>query len=185
MSVSFRSDKCITINELFDGRLEKFGIIGITGRLKNEHFYSNLGYLKDSKNNALTVYAEHRWVRSFANFHGSNGTYILTKIGEVFDTEIYSENQPKYWGSERYTHEAAMCEAEDEYYLEIMKHVRGEPSDIKEWANGMKEAEFAKELVSEDLHLVFLDFKKELMKAIHKEFHERGNPNFADESVPF
>jgi hypothetical protein len=80
---------------------------------------------------------------------------ILNAIAEAFDTDIVSEHQPEYWGfdtqeewdaDKKRIHE----EYERQFHVELLKHLRGEPTDIQPGTIGMKKAEIAKSLVEKD-----------------------------------
>jgi len=90
----------------------------------------------------------------------------LQAIAEVFDTDIFSEHEPQYWGfdteEEWHLHEERLAqEAETKFHADILKYVRGEPNDLC-----MEEANIVKRLVADDPGLVAPGRKKELMEAI-------------------
>ena len=72
----------------------------------------------------------------------------------AFDTYIVSEHQPQYWGFETQEEwdaaEKRSREFEKEFYVQIMKYLRGQPNDIRPGTIGMIKAGIAKKLVEED-----------------------------------
>ena len=92
-------------------------------------------------------------------------------IAEAFDTDIFSEYEPKYWGFDTQEEwdlawKKIAEEHEAELYVDIMKYLRGEPNDLKPGTVGMIVANIAKDLVTENPGLVSPDKKAELMEAI-------------------
>ena len=70
---------------------------------------------------------------------------IFHAIAEAFDTDIVTEHQPEFWGfdtqEEWDAHEKRIHEEyERKFYAELLKHLRGEPSDIRPGTIGMKKA---------------------------------------------
>jgi hypothetical protein len=90
MSIDFISAKRIPISDLLDGRLKKYGIRGVTTNGK--------GYLFD-KIGSVTVYGDKDNSTLCLTSYGlSDPTKILLAIQNEFQTKIFSENEPQYWG---------------------------------------------------------------------------------------
>lgn len=91
MSTDFRPRDCMLASELFDGRLKKFGC--------REHRQGTDRCLTDGRGNYLFVciddagYAVEFTTRTDPHL-------ILTAITEAFDTQIFNEDEPQYWGFE-------------------------------------------------------------------------------------
>jgi len=173
MSTDFRFEKKVNFEELFDGRLEKFGI----RENSNEGMTSDNCRCLTDGNNFLWIYGDI-FVTSFTRYapNGAPGK-ILAAMAETFETEIYSEYEPQYWGFETeeewYAALDKMYEDDQaESYIEIMKHVRGELNDIRPGTNGMNRANIAKDLISQNPNLASPDRQKELMETIDKIFME-------------
>jgi hypothetical protein len=84
---------------------------------------------------------------------------IFHAIAEAFDTDIVIEYQPEYWGfdtQEEWDAYQSRIHEEDErqFHAELLKHLRGEPADIRLGTIGMTEAEIAKSLVEKDPSLM-------------------------------
>lgn len=100
MSHDFRPERNIFACDLFDGRLAKFGVH--EGPPPNEN---QVRTLVDGQGHGLGVWIDddgdvsdfvaRRWDR--------NTDAILAAVAEAFETEIFSEHEPQYWGCE--THE--------------------------------------------------------------------------------
>ena len=174
MSTDYRPSKEITFEELFDGRLERFGVRDT--RAKDSTATSRC--LSDG-NNYLWVFGDDV-VEVLSRYGLANAPgKILAAIEEVFDTDIYSEHQPQYWGYETEEEwESARLKIHEEYeaefYIEIMKFIRGETHDIKPGTNGMTRANIAKDLIAENPNLATPDRKAELMQRLQNNYVENN-----------
>jgi hypothetical protein len=91
-------------NELFDGRLMKFGC--------REHGQGSefSRCLTDGQENYLFVCIDDagRGVEFTSRGSCNDPHHILTAIAEAFDIQLFSEGEPKFWGfqtwEEIYTH---------------------------------------------------------------------------------
>jgi hypothetical protein len=98
MSTNFAPLMKISAADLFDGRLENFGI--------REHLTENTTtdwrMLTDGDENYLCVAVNDRGlVAYFTRYAGCNNPgKILRAIDQVFDANIVSEYEPQYWGFE-------------------------------------------------------------------------------------
>jgi hypothetical protein len=94
MSVDFKPADRIKFDDLFDGRLEKFGV--------REHPNRDATVVEKcltDGENYLWVYADKRdhSLGSMTRW-APNPQKIIQAIEEAFDTAIYSEHEPQYWG---------------------------------------------------------------------------------------
>ena len=84
---------------------------------------------------------------------------ILNALANVFDTDIVSEYEPQFWGFNTQEEWDACMEkmsqkAEEEFHIELLKYLRGEPNDIRPGTIGMGQAEIARTLVEKDPSLL-------------------------------
>ena len=97
---------------------------------------------------------------------------ILQAICDEFDVDIVSEYEPQFLGfktqEEWDAWERAMAtKADEDFYNEVVKFVRGEAHDIKPGTNGMVLAEIAKRLIAESPDLLAEDKRPDLIKAVN------------------
>jgi hypothetical protein len=157
MSTDFRPLTSIRMAELFDGRLER---VGVWEHHPKSELAPNQKILTDGSN-YLHVYSKEKGLVSSFSRYMPNGNpgYILTAISDEFDVDIVSEYEPQFWGFDTqeewdaYTEEMSR-KHEEEYYIELLKYLRGEPNDIRQGTIGMIEAEIAKTLVEKDPSLL-------------------------------
>ena len=167
MSTDFRPLKHIAATDMFDGRLEAFGV--------REHFNvdtTDTSRMLTDGRNYLWVYVRDDLVAAFTRYapNGSPGK-ILSAIAEAFDVDIVSEYEPQFWGfdteEEWQAAEAAIAKEYDEqFFAEILKYLKGEPHDIRPGSVGMQTAEHAKKLVEEDPTLLLPANKSKFRDAI-------------------
>lgn len=83
-----------------------------------------------------------------------------------------SEYEPQFWGFDTqeewdaFQHEIAK-KGEEEFHRELLKHLRGEPNDIKLGTIGMLMAQIAEKLVADDPELLMPINKDKLHELIH------------------
>jgi hypothetical protein len=172
MSTDYRPLKKVRACELFDGRLEAFGV--------REHFNKETDathrMLTDGCNYLHVSIDENGCVeglrRYFPNGHPGK---ILNAMGEAFDTYIASEHEPQYWGfdteEEWHADLAAISREEKEkFHVEVLKFIRGEPNNIQPGTNGMITAEIAKKLVEKDPSLLLPVNADKLWKEVESIF---------------
>jgi hypothetical protein len=170
MSTDYQPKAEILIEELMDSCLERFGVHEVFVQGKTSTDYR---CLTDGHNNYLWVYG-NQVVECLTRFlPGGYPGNILGAIAEAFDTEIFSEYQPQYWGYETEEEwDAAMREMHEEsqaeFYIEIMKHVRGEPHNIDPKTNGMTMANIAKDLIATNPNLASPGCEEELMENVDR-----------------
>jgi hypothetical protein len=172
MSTDFRLTKDITASDLFDGRLEKFGV--------HEHFNDETDAQKrmlTDGDNFLWLYVDAAGLVSCLTRYFPNGNpdKILNAIVEAFDTEILSEYEPQFWGFD--THEEwdarqreLSQEYEEEFHNDILKFLRGEPNDIGAGTIGMIKAQIAKKLVENEPALLLPDNKEKFRAEIQSTY---------------
>jgi hypothetical protein len=200
MSMYYGLRKTIKADELFDGRLEAFGVreevrSGETAdRFPSYMKVKEVRYLTDGCNSMeVVVYENGVPDLRVRNLWCAPEKEIFHAIAEAFDTDIVTEHQPEFWGFdtqeewdayENRIHE----EYEQQFHAELLKHLRGEPADIRSGTIGMKKAEIAKSLVEKDPSLMEPKNRDKLMGEIAA-IYDRDNTikvklTPEDDSVP-
>jgi hypothetical protein len=173
MSTDFIFSEKINACDLFDGRLEKFGVredISVDKTSEKARCITDgRNYLWVWINDAGVVSGFTRY--GLANMPGK----ILKAIAEVFETDIFSEHEPQYWGFDTQGEwDAAMEQLakkeRERFYSEIVKYLRGEPHDILPSTVGMAKAEIAKKLVDENPELLSPENKNQLMSKMESHY---------------
>jgi hypothetical protein len=84
-------------HDLFDGRLAKFGVHEGT-----REKIQDVRVLTDGRDNYVTVWInDDGSVLEFTRYFGrGDPNRILAAVAEAFETEIFSEHEPQYWGCE-------------------------------------------------------------------------------------
>ncbi len=169
MSTDYGPKDEILIKDLFDGRLESFGI----REAITDETTSTARCLTDGRNQ-LWVYGNEEVDIVRRPGFASMGK-ILAVIAEIFETYFYSEHEPEFWGFESQAEcddawYAIHKEQEAEFYIEMMKHVRGEPSDIKQGTIGMTKVNIARQLIAENPDLASPDYKENLLQAVNRAY---------------
>jgi hypothetical protein len=92
MSTDYAPIKKILVCEMFDGRLEKFGV---REHVKPDETTEKSRLLTDGRNYLWVYVDDDGFVGSFTRYapNGAPGK-ILTAVMNVFDTDIFSEYQP-------------------------------------------------------------------------------------------
>ena len=178
MSTYYGLRKSIKADELFDGRLEAFGVReevrpeGAADRFPPYMKVREVRYLTDGRNSMeVVVYENGVPDLRVRNLWCAPEKEIFHAIAEAFDTDIVTEHQPEFWGFdtqeewdayEKRIHE----EYERQFHAELLKHLRGEPSNIQPGTIGMKMAEIAKALVEKDPSLMEPENRDKLMGEI-------------------
>ena len=171
MSTHYRPMKTISFAELFDGRLERYGV---REHVKSEDMSDRKRCLTDGRY-SLWVYAEDDGTVSTmlrAGMLNAPGR-ILGAVAETFDTEIFSEYEAQFWGFDTQAEWDAWMDklAEEdnaEFYTDIINFVSGEPHNFKSDTVGMNKANIAKDLVAENPEFLTPERKSELMEAIEE-----------------
>lgn len=169
MSTDHITMKKITFADLFDGRLERFGV---REHIRTDTTSDKARCLTDGRNYVWT-FADADGLLACLTRYAPGGApgKILSAIAEAFDTDIISEHEPQFWGFDTQEEwDVAMDELEKKYrarqHANILKFIKGEPNDIEPGTVGMIEANIAKKLVAEDPRLISPDKQAELMEAI-------------------
>jgi hypothetical protein len=175
MFTDYRLNKTLWIEEIFDGRLERFGI--------HETFVAEATpdwrCLTDG-NSVLWVegYEEIEFLLGFGMFNATEK--ILTAIEKAFDVEIISEHQQQYWGKEG--EEECRCdrrevaeEVQAKLNILIMRYVRGESPNIELNSSFMPVANIAKDLIIENPDLASPDREEALLKKTNQICIEKYN----------
>jgi hypothetical protein len=168
MSTDFRPLGAIRMADLFDGRLESAGV----HEKDAEWTTSDSRCLTDGRN-FLWVYGNEKGIVSWFCRYGMNAPqFILQAIQNLFDVDIVSEHEPPSWGyntTEEW--EAALTamskKAEQNFYNEVVKFVRGEAHGITPGTIGMIKAEIAKRLIADSPELLAEDRRPDLIKAVN------------------
>ena len=170
MSTDYRPLKEIAACDLFDGRLEEFGV-RVHVKQDEETGGEEVRMLTDGCN-YLWVYSDDDGFVFFTRYmpNGNPGK-ILNAIAEIFDADIVSEYEPQYWGFETEEEwDAAVNkraeEHEREFYIELLKYCRGEPNNIKPGTAGMAMADIAKKLGEKNPSLLLPENKDKLRNEI-------------------
>jgi hypothetical protein len=172
MSKSYELKEKVKFEDLFDGRLESYGVY--------EHFDENTtptnrcltdgkNYLDVSGNDEVKCVASHEFY-----FPGK----ILAVIAFAFDTEIFSEYDPQDWEfgtGQEWRHEWQYNEKESEanFYDAIMKYVRGVSHNIRFGSVGMFVADIAKNLIATEPLLASPKCETVLMEEVLLDFYSR------------
>jgi hypothetical protein len=103
---------------------------------------------------------------------------ILNALATVFHTDIVSEHEPQYWGFDTQEEwDAWMNEIsqkhEEEFHVELLKYVHGEPNDIRPGTIGMIQAEIARTLVEKDASLILLANKGKLLDEVRSIYNKK------------
>jgi len=175
MSTEYRPMNSIPMNELFDGRLASHGISEATSTSDDK---DQLRFLTDGRN-YLSIYANDDGAvdgmtrRGLANAPG----HILAAIEEVFDTDIYSEYEPQFWGFDTQDEWDSFMKnnAEEDaakFYTEVVNYLNGEPHDIRPGTIGMIMANIAKSLVADNRQLLDRENREKLMEMVDEIYNK-------------
>jgi hypothetical protein len=153
MSTDYATLRKISAEELFNGCLEAHGVCEHTDFMFST---DKMRCLTDGRN-GLFVYVNDKGRVSSLSRTASCGDpgKILEAIARVFDTDIVSEDDPRYWGFDTQEEwDAYMAqiskETRDRDRAELLKFLLGEPNDIRPGTGAMERAEIAKELVAKN-----------------------------------
>jgi hypothetical protein len=181
MSTDYATEKKILFADLFDGRLKKYGIEEVRKLEGPCEFH----YLTDGTNCLLVSRMADGMLGSISRHGGNNPRQILDAIREAFDTVIFSEYQPQFWGfntrEERDAAQDALHKKDhDKYCRELYKFLKGEDNDTRPGTNGMIKAELIKKVVDQHPELMVPANKDRIFALMDSEFFsEMGHPNGA------
>ena len=167
MSTSYRPIPAIPFTELFDGRLDKYGVrekAHADSTQRNRYLLGSDGVLEAYQNDDGTSSFSRR---SFTPVPWT----VIDALTEEFETELVSEHDHRFWGfatkeEERDFHEKMAKESEDEFYNDLIHYLRGAPNDLKTGTVGMQKAEIAKGLVASDASLMAPNNRQRLLEAV-------------------
>ena len=168
MFTYYRLDKKIKFKELFDGRLEKFGVYNACTKVVTRTW----GCLHDDRN-SLVVEGDEV-VESMTGFGLFNATEkILTAITTAFNTKIFSEYQPRVWmykTEEEWRHDQRKSIERNPviFYNMVIKHVREETQELTPFRDGWLMVKAAKDLIVENPDLASLEREMELMEKTNR-----------------
>jgi hypothetical protein len=179
MSTDYRTSKKIRMDDLLDGRLERFGIQEATaaaewdfGPIAPKETSYVRKCLTDGRNFLWVRIDDDSFVGTLTRYrpNGAPGK-ILRAICEAFDTDIFSEYEPEFWGFDTQeewdaSQDALAKEQEDEFCSDLVKFVLDEPNGIKRGTVGESNAQIAKRLVGADPGLRLVERRAELMEKI-------------------
>jgi len=130
MSTDYRILKTVLAADLFDGRLEEYGV----REHRNEHTNDRARMLTDGRNFLWLYVGDAGEVEYMVRYmpNGNPGK-ILGVIADAFDCDIVSEYDCRFYGFESEEEwNTAMQQMEqecaDHWHAELMKFLRGEPA---------------------------------------------------------
>jgi hypothetical protein len=171
MSTYFILSKKVSANDLFGGRLATFGI--------REHVPWDTRCLTDGRNYLWVYLTEDEVVDSLSRYGANAPGKILAAISEAFETDVFSEHEPQYWGFDtKEEWDAAWKKLADQdsdrFYADLCAYIRGEPNNIKPGTIDEIKAKIAKTLVESQTALLQPENKDRLlaeMDAIYDRDH--------------
>jgi len=178
MSTDYRPLTPIRMADLFDGRLEKFGV----HEHRSEEANASLKCLTDGRNFVSVCGDEKGLVSTFTRRGLNAPQHILGAISEEFKVDIVSEYEPQFYGYETEDEWEAACsamakKAEQDFYNEVVKFVQGKEHNISPGTIWMIKAEIAKRLIAETPDLLAENRQPDLIKAV-KVIYERDHAVF-------
>lgn len=172
--------KKLNAQDLFDGRLEAFGI--------REHQGGNRRCLTDGSD-FLWVYMDHEgWVSTISAIESDRPSKIAGAIGEAFDIKLFTRDEPQYWGfgtQEEWdtAKKRERDEARKRLYDNVCAYVRGENINLSTIEE--RKAKIAKALFQTDSALMQSENKDKLLAGIEAVYAATyGDGGFVDD-VPF
>jgi hypothetical protein len=167
MSTDYRPIPAIPFAELFDGRLDKYGVrekAHADSTLRKRYLLGSDGVLEAYQNDDGTSSFSRR---SFTPVPRT----VIDALTEEFGIELVSEHDHRYWGfanEKDWTDWQAQLAKEDEdnFYKDLCHYVRGEPNDLRPGTVGLKKAEIAKALVASDESLMAPTNRHLLLEAV-------------------
>lgn len=173
MSKDFRTESKLLMSDLFDGRLSKYGI----SEDCNELTRSTSRCLTDN-DNFIWVFGNAAGRATCISRYGMNSCqHILSAIAQEFDTEIYSEDEPQFWGfsSQEEWHEWQLNPKQfpDDFYESVIQYLSGNGVKYDEGTILRIQLEIAKELSNQNSDLLLPENKEKLLNEIEKIYWER------------
>jgi hypothetical protein len=157
----------VRAHDLFGGRLDTFGIREEVASDTSERKRC----LTDGRNYLWVHLTEDGFVDSLVRYGANAPGKILAAISETFETDVFSEYEPQYWGfdtKEEWDNawKKMNDHDRDRFYADVCAYVRGEPNDIKPGTIGEIEAKIAKTLVESHAALLQPENKDRLLAEI-------------------
>jgi len=172
MSTNYRSTQAIPFAQLFDGRLEKYGVYETIQSDSTEQMRCLVG-----RDGVLEAYREDNGSSSFARPSFTPVPWaVLDALVQEFEVELVCEHDPRYWGfaTEKEWHDwqdQLANEADDHLYDELVRYVRNEPNDLRPGTVGMLMAEITTALVASDESLMAPQNRDRLLEAVKASFN--------------
>jgi hypothetical protein len=165
MSTYYAPIPDISFDQLFDGRLEKYGVkeeIVANPTERTRYLVGCDGFLQ--------VHRQENGTCTFTR-RGCVPWSIFDAIAEEFKVELVSEHDHRYWGfatEEEWDnwHKQGNKKAEDEKHDNILKYLRGEPNGVLPGTCWMIQAEIAKNIVAVDPSLIAPEQRDALFEAV-------------------
>jgi hypothetical protein len=169
MSTNYRPLGRVVASDLLDGRLLAYGIKEHRNREGQLCLYDTMNYLH--------VHVDDEGLSSFTRYAGNNASYIVGSISEAFGVRIVSEYEPEYWGFATEAEwdawqETISREHEDEFYVDLIRYVKGEPNGIRRGTIGNTEAEIAKQLIAAEPGLIEPSMREVLMARVRERYRD-------------
>ena len=149
MSTDYTLSKKVRARDLLCGRLATYGI--------REHVASGTTErsrcLTDGRNYLWVSVTRDGFVGCLSRYGGNAPGKILAAISEAFETDVFSEYEPQFWGFDTQEEWEAFCkneQARDQFYDDLWGYIHDEPNDIKPGTIGEIKAKIAKTLVETD-----------------------------------
>jgi hypothetical protein len=181
MSTDFRLLNKVRACDLFDGRLEAFGV---REEIAPDSATERARCLADGRNYLWAYIDDDGQVGCLTRYApGGAPGKILNAIAEACDADIVSEYQPQFCGYDTQAEwDAAMEQMSkqdaENFHAELLKYLRGEPNEIRPGTNGMTWAEIAKRLVENEPELLLPENKEKLrgeIDAVYDRPHSLGH----------
>jgi hypothetical protein len=174
MSTDFRLQRKVRASTLLDGCLEKYGV---REHIKPDETSERAKCLTDGRNYLWMYIDNDDLVGCFCRYGANCPDRILDAIANEFDTDIFPEYQPQFWGFKTQEEsDAALDEmnkrAENDFYFELLKYLKGENNDIRPGTIGMLKAHIAQKLIAEQPELTLAQNKEQLLARI-EEIYDR------------
>ena len=173
MSTDYRTESTVLMSDLFDGRLSKYDI--------SEHYTEKTSATTrclTENDNYIWVYGNPAGCATCLTRYGMNFPgHILNSIAQEFDTEIYSEYQPQFWGFstqeewDKWHLEQSKIDQE-EFYKAVIQYLAGDGVKYDEGTIGRVKMEIAKELSNQNSDLLLPENKEMLLNEIDKFYSE-------------
>jgi hypothetical protein len=155
MSTYFKLSKTVSAADLFGGELEKFGVREHIAPATNE----TSRCLTDGRHYLWVYLTDDGLVSWLSSYFPNVPIKILDAIAEKFETEIFSEHEPQYWGFDTQEEwDTATKDIHDQqreqFYRDLCAFVRGLPNNIRPGTIGEIQAKIAKKLFEEDATII-------------------------------